>query len=307
MTQPTAANDNTPRTARSLSDLGALLAYRNRPEHFEPVQSNWTTDPQEAKVEPEVRMDLHTEQRLEITPSLEEIYREMHHEPTRNEDRQIIAIGSLKFSDGTQIEVVDMIGPDGEVIQGERVMPTGAMLGCTERLTVAAGGGKSPASVDISNTALSERMGVSNVKYVPGSRNKRRGKSYTPDESRVLIDKAIANTPKLPPVTKCPPGLPAGTRQASDCFIGMKIGSTGKGGGIQWQDAHDKLRDREEWMRVERELQPEHKGTLDAAMRARNLADIGNYGHRRTRERQGMARLQAANDNLTAAMRKKLA
>lgn len=300
------ANDNKALKARSLSDLGALLAYRSRPEHFEPVQSNWTTDPNDAKVESEVRAELHTERYLRISPSLDKIKQEMGKPLVKNEDGATVAIGWLKFSNGAQYELADVMGPDGSVIQEYIRMPKGAMLGCDERLEASAGGGASPVAVLVSNAEISDRFGVENVAFTPKGRTQP-GKSYTAKQSRALLDEAIANTPKMPSVTKCPPGLPTGTRQISDCFIGMKIGSSGKGGGMSWQDAYSKLRDKEIWQEVERELSAKDKKVLDVSMRAKNLAELGEYGHRRTREKQGMAKLQAANENLARAMRKKLA
>lgn len=299
------ANDNTPRT---LADqLAAVLAYRNRPEAPpEPMQSNFRTEPSTALVEPEVRMTLFTEQNLRVTPSVGEISREMRHTPVRNANGQIISIGRLRFSDGTQTEKASTRGPDGDVIQYDRRMPTGAMLGTSERLTDSAGGGNAPAKVLVSNVALSDALGVKHRPYVPG-RTPRRGKSYKQAESRALLDAAIANTPVLPQVTVCPPGLANGTQQVSECFIGMKIGSTGKGGLIQWVDLFTAGREHDEWVAAEGALSADDKQTLDFTAAATSLYQLGHSGHRRTRERQAVRRLKAANDNILAALRKKSA
>lgn len=306
MTKRGSANDNAPRTLAE--QLAYVLAHRNMPDHEpEPLQSNWITEPA-TLIEPEVRATVFAEQYLRVTPSLDEIARQMDYPEERaapedgGKRGKIIAIGRLRFSDGTQTEKAFTIGPDGDVIQYDRRMPTGAMLGTEERLTDGAGG-NTPAKVTISNSALAERMDVRHVEYIPG-KTKRRGKSYTAEESRALIAEATANTPVMPPVTKLPPGLANGTARASDCFIGMKIGSTGKGGAPAWQDVFTSLEDRETWHRAHDELSPKDKAVLGKAMTARTIADLGENGHRRTLERQGWKHLIAANDNFAAAIKK---
>lgn len=297
----TPANDNAPRT---LADqLAGMLAYRNRPTHApEPLQSNFKTDALEALVEPEVRATMFTEQNLRVTPSVQEIAREMHHTPERNDAGQITSIGHLRFSDGTQTEKAFTIGPDGDVIQYDRRMPTGAMLGTSERLTESSGGGNAPAKVVVTNLALADAVGVEPRAYIPGGKT-RRGKSYKAAESRAMLDAAIANTPVMPPVTICPPGLANGTQQVSECFVGMKIGSSGKGGLIQWVDLYTAGREHDDWVAAEGSLSSEDRETLDFSMTAANLAQLGNHGHRRTRERQAVKRLKAVNDNYLQALR----
>lgn len=299
-------------TARTLADqLSALIAKRNRPDHPpEPIVSNFVTDPVIVAIEPEVRATMFTEQNLRVTPSVEQIRREMHGPVDRNKDGQVIAIGRLKFSDGTQTEKAFTIGPDGDVVQYDRRMPTGAMLGTEERLTDSSGGGNAPAKVLVSNIALAEAMGVIHKPYVPGGR-KRRGKSYKASESQAMLSEAIANTAVMPTVTICPPGLANGTQQASDCFIGMKIGSTGKGGLIQWVDLYTAGREHDDWVAAEQAIEPKDRAALDAAMTARTFADIGvavgqseNYAKYRG---GGKRALVAANDNFLAAMSKRRA
>lgn len=303
-----AANDNDKYVRGTFADMiPAVLAYRNRPDHKpEPLQSSFTTEPATVHIEPEVRASMFTEQNLRVTPSVEEIAREMRNHPVRNADGRIVSIGRLKFSDGTQTEKAFTIGPDGDVVQYDRRMPTGAMLGCSERLTDSSGGGNAPAKVMVSTAALAEALGVQHRQYIPG-RTPRRGKIYKSAEARALIESAIANTPVMPPVTKCPPGLANGTQQVSECFIGMKIGSTGRGGLIQWVDLYTAGREHDDWVAAEGALSDEDKETLDSTMTASNLAQLGYGGHRRTKERQAVKRLKAANDNLVAVMRKKAA
>ena len=189
MQAPVAANDNQPTKARSLADLGALLAYRNRPDHKpEPVKSNWTVVKDEVSIDAETRHELFPEHRLEITPSIAEIVRSYSNDNgittdyskfVRNEHRQTIAIGGLRFSDGTQRERTDTIGPDGDVIQYDRRMPAGAMLGTTEKVGALSGGSDRPAVVELSNGEICRELGVSNRTYIPG-RRKRRNREQIP-------------------------------------------------------------------------------------------------------------------------------
>lgn len=304
----TPANDNEPKS-KLAEQLTAFLSLRNTPDHRpEPLQSNWTTEPADALVEPEVRRELHGEQRLEITPSIQQIYREMHNAPIRNERGQIVAIGRLRFSDGTQTEKAFTIGPDGDVIQYDRRMPTGSMLGCEERLTVSAGAGAQPAKVTISNARLAERLGVEHAHYIPGKRKRRTGRSYTPTEAQALLDEAIANTVIMPPVTQCPPGLASGTAQASDQFIGMKIGSTGKGGAPSWVDTFTALREWEAFQAAFADLPEGAKGVLKGALVARSLKEVGLVaGHAPEYARRvgGKRALVAANDNFAMNVKKR--
>lgn len=282
------------------------MAIRNMPDHNpEPIQSNWVTEPSQAHVEVEVRATLHTEQYLRVTPSLDEIYREMHHEPERNGDGQIVAIGRLHFSDGTQTEKAFTIGPDGDVIQYDRRMPTGAMLGAEERLTDGAGG-NAPARVTIGNSTLALRFGVQPVGYIPGGR-KRRGTSYTAEQSRALIEQAIANTKTMPEVTRCPPGIANGTAQASDCFIGMKIGSTGKAGAASWVDQFVATQEREIERKAHDEMSTQDKAVLQAALVAGSLAEVGitvGQSPEYARRKGGKHALVAANDNYAINLQK---
>lgn len=304
----TPANDNEPKS-KLAEQLTAFLALRNTPDHKpEPLTSNWTTEPADALVEPEVRRELHGEQRLEITPSIQQIYREMHKPAVRNERGQIVAIGSLHFSDGTQTEKAFTIGPDGDVIQYDRRMPTGAMLGCDERLTVSAGAGTQPAKVTISNARLAERLGVEHVQYIPGKRKRRTGKAYSASEAQVLLDEAVANTAVMPSTIKMPPGLASGTAQASDQFVGMKIGSTGKGGAASWVDTFSALQEWEAFQAAFADLPAKTKGVLKRALVAGSLTEVGveagqspNYADKKSGGRRALI---AANDNFSASIKR---
>lgn len=316
-----AANDNVP--TKLAEQLQALLDYRNRPDTPpDPLQSSWTTDPstviieQDAGDEEEFAERYAEDMLLEVTPSIKEIVRQIQAgEVVRNEAGQIVAIGTLRFSDGEKHERAHKRGLDGDVVAYMRKMPAGAMLGTTEKIGGPHAGGLPP-TVTISNqniTALffgrDETGKPNNYRtYQPGVRSKRRGRSYTAEESRKLIDEAIANTKVMPPVTKCPPGMASGTARFSDQFIGLKIGSTGKGGAPNWVDFFMAGRDHEEWMEAVADLDEKDVTVLSAALSARSFAEVGvavGQGAAYADKKGGGKRaLIAANDNLTAAIKK---
>lgn len=300
--------------------LTAFYAHVNRPDHKpEPITSSFRTTPANDNQVVAKSEQLATEKLLKITPSVEQVVREMTGarewyppeflppKDPKDQPKQIAStgplksIGKLKFSDGESREKAYMRGPDGDTIQYDRRMPRGAMLGTTESLIEDAGGAS--VSITIGNSTFAERFGLDNHQYVPG-KTRRKGKSYTSDESKKLIAEAIANTPVMPPVTICPPGMAAGTAQFSDQFVGMKIGSTGKGGAPSWVDIFMAGEEQKAERKAHSEMSLEDKAVFVAAMEAKTLADISPGGSEfRARER-GKRLLLAANDNLAENLKK---
>lgn len=301
--------------------LTAFLSHVANPGHKpEPVTSSFSMTPANdnhviAKTE-----QLFNEKLLKVTPSIEEIQRALKedwvwndpefHPTKKNKDKSpvqlastgpLFKIGPLKFSDGNKTEKAYMRGPDGETIQFDRRMERGAMLGTTESLVEDAGG--SSASITIGNSTFCERFGLENHEYIPG-KNRRRGRSYTSDESRELIAKAVANTPVMPAVTVCPIGMAAGTAQYSDQFIGMKIGSTGKGGAPSWVDIFMAGEEQKAERQAHADMTEEDKAVFVAAMEAQTLADISPGGSERGARKRGIRLLKAANDNYAANLQK---
>lgn len=311
-----AANDNIP--SKLAEQLQALLDYRNRPDTPpDPLQSSWSTDPSTVIIEQDVVEEDEFIERfaedmlLEVTPSIKEIVRQIRTgEVVRNEAGQVVSIGTLRFSDGEKHERAYKRSLDGDVVAYMRKMPAGAMLGATEKIGGPHAGGVPP-TVTISNqniTALffgrDETGKPNNYRgYRSGVRNKRRGRSYTAEESRNLIDEAIANTKAMPAVTKCPPGLANGTARFSDQFIGLKIGSTGKGGAPNWVDFFMAGRDHEEWVESLGALDSETQTILSRAMVARSFAEIAPGGTDRGARKRGKRLLIAANDNLAQSVK----
>ncbi len=288
---------------KSLAD--GLRAWLTKPEGpIEPVKTNWSVVPANDN---ESLLDMHVDRQREIVPSIAEIMREAQHEPTRNAAGQIVAIGKLQFSDGAQTERAYANGPDGKVIRYDARAPAGAMLYTRERLTRERGPAQTP---HVPAGRLAEIMGVEHRKRIPATRQPKGGKSYTSVEAQADLDAAIANTPVMPAVTKCPPGLPAATDNPADSFVGMKKGKKGESGAIAWEDISSSVAEREMWEATLDSLPVKDRKVLDAATKARNVAQVGasvGFGAEYSRRKGGMRALLAANENLRSALNKSAA
>lgn len=292
----------------SLADqLQALRAYRSRPEpdaDLAPVQTNWSVTPANDN-NPEEVADLRNERRLEVTPSIDAIMRSVNSgDVERNGAGQIIRIGTLRFSDGTQTERAYTTGPDGKLIQFDARMPAGAMLDTREKAKVDAGGGDNPQETVDSDRYFADMFGVKLTARESASRNKRTGKSYTPDESTAMLAEAWTNTDsKKVTYTKYPAGLPRAGARISDSFVGMKKARCGDTGAMGWEDITTAHTNRDIWASTVAYLNEKDRAALDAACEAKTLADIEPGGSRRAAERRGKRALLAANDNLREALR----
>lgn len=300
--------DNVP--TKLAEQLAALLEYRSRPEpEPEPLKSNWTTTPANDNVDPEEVIDYRFERHLRMTPSVQEIVRQVQAGPVeRNDAGQIVTIGRLKFSDGTHTERAQKRGVDGDVVDYDRPMPVGAMLNTREKGEAPMGGiGYRKAELDNSNLYFAASLGTLPPRFVKSTK-RRNGPSLTADESRALIAEAIANTKVMPEVTRLPPGLPCASRRISECFNGMQLAANGESGAIQWQDVSVTIENAAVWKKVLKALGDKDVAALDAAMSARTLADVGEaVGQTKkyaTYNQGGKRALIAANDNLAAAIKK---
>jgi len=293
-----------PRHDSIAEQLKTLLEYRSRPDldaPIEPIASNWIVVPSNDNAAPEELAEMDIDRQREFIPSVAEIMREVKSgEIVRNAMGQLTAIGKLQFSDGAQTERAYTNGPEGKLIQYDAAMPVGSMLHTRERLARERGPSQ---NVHIGNNVLSEMFGVGPVRHIPGKRNKRRGKSYTADESRAMLATALANTKRMPRTKKYATALPAGAANATDSFVGMKKGKKGESGAIAWQDISSMISEREMWDETERLLSADDKDTLDYSMAAKTMRDIGalhGFVGKRA-ERMGKQILKAANDNLAEA------
>lgn len=300
---------------RSLAEqLKALIAYRNRPEGpFEPLGTNWTTVPTNDNASPDEIADLRHERKLLITPSATEIMRHVKDgDVERNEAGQIVRIGKLRFSDGTQTEWAYRLQEGSTKVEGYyHRMPVGALLGCREEVDVAKGGPSySSAELTASNRYFAEMLGTPPARFIKRVRRPK-WKLVTRHDAQRWLDEAIANTPVMPAVTYYPPGLPCGSKRISDSFNGMKVAATGQSGAIAWQDISGAIAQREIWEETLAALKAEDVATLETAMTACSFAEVGvaagqspAYADKRS---GGKRRLLAANDNLSAALKKSAA
>ena len=324
-----AANDN-----RLTADrMPALVRYRDEPDHpYEPLQSTWSVVPngavevyeQDEGDEGEPEKLYHQELYLELKPSIEGILRSMREDwtwykpsPEDYDGESVATIGTLRFSNGKTRERMFKTTADGKVGLFLSRMPTGAMLGASEELGAPRGpAGESSERMVISNRHLTQmvmrRDSSGNLISPPleprafiSKGETRSGPDLTPAQSRALIAQAIANTPNMPPVTICPPGIASGTARYSDQFVGMKPKpkSTAKSGAIGWVDFFTAGRERAEWLATMDQMDEGDRQVLDAAMSAETYADVGiaaGQSPEYARRKGGKLALVAANDNLAA-------
>ncbi|MGG7534667.1 hypothetical protein [Rhizobium sp. 12,4] len=301
------------RHASLAEQLSALKAYVFRAEQTVDVDTNWSPIAS-CPAQAEDLAGMHAERRVSIRPTWQEIVRQVetgdveygwHTDDHGKKHKVVVRIGKLKFSDGTQTERCMMAGIDGDPVTGLIRMPVGAMLGTKEEQERTLGG--NGASSGESNAWFSNVFGVEPRAYVAGGK-KRRGRIYSRDEAASMLADAIANTPIMPPVTRCPDGMAMGTQRIADNFIGMKKSPKGNGGSIAWQDLSDKIAERETFIEAERLMTSKDKAILAAASSARNMSDIGAAaGLSRSysiKKGGGRRALLAANDNLMAAIKK---
>lgn len=285
--------------------LAAIKAYRARPETegpMEPIKTNWSTVPANDN-NPEDVEGMRVERLLEITPSVEEIMREVKNgEVERNADGQVVAIGRLRFSDGTQTEQAMKLTIDGKVVAFQARMPVGAMLGTDDKLKAQRGGDENPQERVASNRYFAEMLNTRPHRYVSGKKAKRGGRNYTATESRAMLAEATANTdPTKITYTRYPDGLPCGSAKVADSFVGMKKIKCGESVSMMWQDIASSIVEREIWSATMAAITQRDDKVLEVAVTARNFSDIGqSLGFTGKRaERRGKRALITANDNLS--------
>lgn len=289
-------------------ELDALLAWRNQPTG-EPVASNWNTaanDNRPTGEDADEEENAYAKEMVrEITPSVGQIMKQVNGKPPigcdieRNKTGQIVRIGKLRFSDGTQTEQAMMRTDTGVVEQQVRVR-AGSMLNTRERLRKEKGG--------------SQVWGASNkvwVKMLDGKPQAaqgiasglvRRSKPCGKNQSRAALAEAYANTPVLPAVTKCPPGLPYKPERIADAFLAGKKSRCAGGGSASWQDDASALVSVAAWQTARAEMLKSDVAVLDAALTAKNYGDIGAVvGKGR---KAGPRLLRAANDNLASVIKR---
>lgn len=294
-----------PRHGSLAEQLAALKAYATTPDHEpEPIQTNWTTIPANDN-EPEEVAEMTVERRWRMKPSTAEILRQVATgDVERNEVGQVVRIGKLRFSDGSQTEQAMKVTIDGKVVSFQARMPVGAMLGMKDAAESQLGGEEDSQHVKASNAYFADALDTLPHRYKAGSK-RRQGKNYTRAESVELLAAAIANTDMSKVVrTYYPTGLPCGSAKVADSFLGMQKGKKGESGSVMWQDIVSAREARMAWGWAVASLADDDRRVLDAAVSAKSLGQVGSslgFTGKRA-ERRGKRALLAANDNLARAI-----
>jgi hypothetical protein len=298
--------------------LEALRRFVTEPDHKpEPIQTNWAIVPANDN-NPEDLVDMKAERLWDISPSPEEIMRQVAKGPiVKNDAGQTVGIGRLRFSDGTQTEAGFKLSIDGKVVAAQIRMPTGAMLGTTDKERAQRGGDDNPQDVTDSNNhfggketddrpaGLFKAEFSRKVRFV--QRKERTGPKTKAEERQWLAD-AIANTPNMPEVQKCPDGFPAGPSNLAHLFPGLVKPQTAGSGSMAWQDIVSEREARVEFFRWVAALDEKDKAVLEAAKTAHTFTEVGvSAGQSRMyadKKSGGRRALIAANDNLMSAIKK---
>lgn len=285
--------------------LKALLEYRNRPEGpIETVKTNWKTVAVNDN-NPEDLEDLHIERSRPIRPRLGEIMEDVKNgETLRNEDGQIVAIGGLSFSDGTQTEKAHKFSTDGKLVEYDARMPVGAMLKTSERQERILGG-----DTDASNLAYTLVYGGKHPNTVKRKDPEdRAAEKPAPKMSKAEMRAEISGLPDFP-VTLCKKGFPWKPKMLRELFMGLEKGRKGETGSVAWEDISTHIVEREMWAETMANLSDKDKATLQAVETAGNMQDVGIAHGKRGRQAWtvGKAMIAVANDNLKAAKKKSAA
>ncbi|NKJ03121.1 hypothetical protein [Rhizobium sp. SG741] len=286
--------------------LEALRLYASTPDHDpEPLQTTWTTVAANDN-NPEDTEGMTVERRWRMKPSIEEIMRHVEEgDVERNSAGQIIRIGRLRFSDGTQTERGHKLTIDGKVVAAQIRMPVGALLGTKDAAESQLGAEEDGQHVTASNHYFADLMKTLPHRYRAGGK-RRQGRNYTRAEAITMLEEAKANTDMSKvTVTRYPDGLPCASQKMADVFPGMVKTQRGESGSLAWQDIVTAKADRHAWAASVASLSAKDKETLDTAVGANSFEDVGiAVGQRReyARRKGGRRALIAANDNLMAAI-----
>jgi hypothetical protein len=142
------------------------------------------------------------------------------------------------------------------------------------------------------------------VRFKKAGRRKKRKVTMTKAEQHALYAEAKANG-TLPPVAYCKPGLPTGTANLSDAFVGGWLSSTKGARPLdRWEDTSTEMARRAEFERWCAALPEEEQRALNVAGTAANFREVGEaFGSTgKSSERVGKRRLLAANDHLQEIM-----
>ncbi|WP_348530652.1 hypothetical protein [Rhizobium sp. 16-449-1b] len=268
------------------------------------MQTNWSVVPANDN-NPEDVEGMAAERRWRMKPSVEEIMRAVDSgEIERNGDGQVVRIGRIRFSDGSQTEQGFKLTIDGKVVAAQIRMPAGAMLGTKDAAENQLGAEEDSQAAAASNRYFADLLKTLPHRYRSGGK-RRRGRNYSRDEAAAMLAEAYANTNMaMVTFTRYPDGLPCGSPKMAQVFPGMVKTCTGESGSMAWQDIVIAKADRDVWAATVDSLSHSDRQVLDAAATAGNMKDIGtSMGFAgKTAERRGKRSLIAANDNLMRAI-----
>ncbi|KQV33129.1 hypothetical protein ASE37_18885 [Rhizobium sp. Root268] len=245
-------------------------------------------------------------------PVAGDILHGVHVDDDGKEHKVITRIGRLRFSDGTQTERGYKLS-FGKVVEAQIVLPVGCMLGCREKSTRDKGAVQDPVELACTHdyfAGKNEPPGLFDAQSAGRVKSKSRASRTGPRtkaEAKQWLAEAVANTPVMPPVTKCPDGFPAGPKNLAHLFPGLVKVATGKGGSPGWEGIASEFEERNEWHFVLQGMKDEHVELLTRTAKAKSLQEIGEirgYTGKYAIE-AGRRLLVAANDNYLEA--KKLA
>lgn len=286
--------------------LGGFRIFATSPDHEpESLQTTWAVHAANDN-NPEDTEDLKHDRKRLVTPSVKEIMKNIvTGEIERNSSGQIVKIGRLKFSDGTQTEKAFRFTVDGKLEEYSARMTTGAMLGCRDKVDTALGGEINPQEITDSNNYFAAMLDTKKPRYVPGRRHKGPRVKLTHDEAKDDLAAAYANTDMTKVTfTRYPDGLPCGSQRVADSFLGMQKTTCAGGGSVMWQDIVSQREDRREWLEAKDGMAEDHFKTLTDAAKAGSLKQLGQargYSGQYAIE-AGRRLLVAANDNFEQAL-----
>lgn len=304
--------------------LSAVRKFITEPDHApEPVKTNWTVTTANDN-NPEDIAGMKVERSWDISPSPEEIIRQtskddieygVHIDDNGKRHKVMIRWGRLRFSDGTQTEQGFRLSIDGDAVPAQIRIPVGGLLGSTDKERAQRGRDENPQEVADSNNHFGgketdhHQAGLFKAEFsrpVKRAPRKERTGPKTKTEARQWLADAIANTPVMPTVKKCPDGFPAGPANLAHLFPGLVKTQSAGSGSMAWQDIVSEREARNEFYRWVDGLDGKDRKVLDVAMTAKTFEEVGVAVGQSPKYAKynggGKRALIAANDNLMAAI-----
>lgn len=286
--------------------LAATLIFATAPDHEpEPIETNWTVTPANDN-NPEDVADMKTEKLWDISPSVEEMMKQAQAGPVQKNDAgQTVRIGRLRFSDGTQTEQAMKVTIDGKVVTFQDRMPTGAMLGTSDKERAQRGGDENPQELTDSNEYFVEMFGTKKPRYLKATKKRQPRQHISHEDAKRMLAAVYAkagDVTKL--ITRYPDGLPCGSQKVADSFLGMRKTTCAGGGSMAWQDVVSETEQRRSWHDAVGYMADEHFDVLTHASKAKSLKEIGQARGFKGQYaiEAGRRLLIAANDNFAEAL-----